>query len=567
MKKLFTTKRGRLHGCYLLGLGGMLLLIVLILFTRSDVPSHYEGDGYSDISQDLRLSSGNDVPVSLDSLGSYFSTGDTALSLYYMLPSELSGHTSFVYRTKDVYTKLYVDDTLLYETTAPKSRFYNRSPGNLWNVADIDSTYAGHMLRIEVTMVYDQNAVTLDHTYLGDKLYIVTDLVHQKLWALLLSVFMMMIGLYFIIWELLPTSQENSQKYGTFYLGIYSFLIGVWSLLETNVLQFFIADGRLLQLINNMVMIVGTLPLFLYLDCEMDILKSSATEWLCRIDIAYILFCFFMQLTGIMDLHDILIGSHLALIAGGSLYLYWIIRGFLSVRKKRQDKTPFIFQMCGIGALFFTAILEFAKYTKTDAMDRAGLLRIGMFLFIILCGISSQMTTYRLIKQGMQYDIVSTLAYQDGLTGLGNRTAYLEYLDECIKSHLPQLGIVFLDINNLKQVNDHLGHDMGDILIKEASHIIAESFGRYGNSYRIGGDEFCILISAQALDSVYHTAEEQFEKMIDDANTNNPNHLEIRIAHGFSICRELSKEKIDDAIKRADEAMYADKARLKETFA
>lgn len=563
MKKLFTTKRGRLHGLYLLGLSCMLLLVILILFTRSDVPSLCGGNDYADISPDWRLSPDNGAPISLDRLGDYLSGDDTTLKLYYVLPENLSGHTALIYRSKDVYTRLYVDDTLLFETAAPKSRFYNRSPGNLWNIADIDSTYAGHTLRMEVTMVYDKNAFTLDHTYLGDKLYIVTDLVHQKLWALLLSISMIMVGLYLIILELLPTSQENSKNHGIFYLGIYSFLIGVWSLLETNVLQFFIADGRLLQLVNNIVMIVDTLPLFLYLDCEMDILKFSVTKWLCRIDIAYILFCFFMQLTGIMDLHDVLIGSQIALIVSNILYLYWIIRSFLSVRKKERDRIPAILQMCGIGALFLTAMFEFAKYAKADSMDRAGLLRIGMLLFIILCGISSQMTTYRLIKQGMKYDIVSTLAYRDGLTGLGNRTAYLEYLDACIKNHLPQLGIVFLDINNLKYVNDHLGHDMGDILIKEASRIINGSFGRYGKSYRIGGDEFCILIDATSLDSVYHDAKEQFEEMMENANTNNPNHLEIRIAHGFSICKELSEEKIDAAIKQADEAMYLDKARLK----
>lgn len=313
-------------------------------------------------------------------------------------------------------------------------------------------------------------------------------------------------------------------------------------------------------------MIVDTLPLFLYLDCEQEILKSRIPRWLCAIDAVYVVFCVVMQLTGIKDLHDILLGSQIALLVGNVLYLYIAIKLFKIARKDKVRRVSLILQILGISAIFFSGVLEYARYSQIDSMDRAGNLRIGILIFIVCCGIGTQINTNRLIRQGLEYDIVSKLAYRDGLTGMGNRTAYLEFLDVCTKNRVPKLGIVFLDINNLKYVNDNLGHDMGDALIKEAARIISESFGKVGGVFRIGGDEFCALIRSETPDEDYSTAREKFEKLIEESNAEDHDYLQIRIAHGFCVCTELSKESVDAAIKTADEAMYVNKANLKKEY-
>lgn len=572
MKEMLTTKRGRVHTLYLIGLIGMAVLIILTLCTRTNVPLLNGNNGYSDISKDWHLSAGGNEYVSLSKPSEYLGEGDTTLVLYYTLPDKISGSAALIYRTKDTYSKLFAGDELLYETARPDSRFYNRSPGNLWNIVDISEKLAGQTLRLEVTMVYDKNAFTIDHTYLGDKLCIVSDMVHKKTWAILLSLFMVFIGMILMVMELLTKKDvknhdENLTKSkGMFYLGLYSLLIGIWSLLETNVLQFFVADGRILQLVNNITMIVDTLPLFLYLDCEQGILKSRIPRWLCAIDSVYIIFCLVMQLTGLKDLHDVLLGAQIALLVGNLLYLYIAIRLFKAAQKDKVRRVSLIFQMFGISAMFFSGVMEYAKYSQIDSMDRAGNLRIGILIFIVCCGIGTQINTDRLIRQGLEYDIVSKLAYRDGLTGLGNRTAYLEFLDMCTKSRIPKLGIVFLDINNLKYVNDNLGHDMGDALIKEAAHIISESFGKVGGVFRIGGDEFCALIKSDSPEEDYNTAYKKFEKLVEESNANNSDYPEIRIAQGFCVCTGLSKEKVDAAIKTADEAMYIDKANLKKMY-
>lgn len=83
------------------------------------------------------------------------------------------------------------------------------------------------------------------------------------------------------------------------------------------------------------------------------------------------------------------------------------------------------------------------------------------------------------------------LSYEDTLTGLYNRNRYNEVRKAMKKKAPDKLGIIYMDLNGLKRVNDTLGHDHGDKLIKKTAKIIKKAVGKDG--YRIGGDEFVAI--------------------------------------------------------------------------
>ena len=83
------------------------------------------------------------------------------------------------------------------------------------------------------------------------------------------------------------------------------------------------------------------------------------------------------------------------------------------------------------------------------------------------------------------------LSYQDRLTSFYNRNRYIQDISQ-LEGKDDSVGIVYLDINGLKEVNDHFGHDSGDDLLKKCTKIIKQSF-KIGSFYRIGGDEFIII--------------------------------------------------------------------------
>ena len=92
-------------------------------------------------------------------------------------------------------------------------------------------------------------------------------------------------------------------------------------------------------------------------------------------------------------------------------------------------------------------------------------------------------------------DVQMHYAFVDRLTGLKNRHAYEDELTQLSKYPPEELCIVMADINGLKVTNDTIGHKAGDELITGASDCLSAAFEGIDTIYRIGGDEFCIIIN------------------------------------------------------------------------
>ena len=84
------------------------------------------------------------------------------------------------------------------------------------------------------------------------------------------------------------------------------------------------------------------------------------------------------------------------------------------------------------------------------------------------------------------------MSYCDDLTGLHNRNSYISVLQKLEKNPPDSLGVVFVDLNGLKRINDQQGHDSGDKYIRDISRIFSRYF-RGDDLFRIGGDEFVFL--------------------------------------------------------------------------
>ena len=148
----------------------------------------------------------------------------------------------------------------------------------------------------------------------------------------------------------------------------------------------------------------------------------------------------------------------------------------------------------------------------------------------------------------------------DALTGVKNRHAYLETedrLDRQISEHrVSEFAIVILDVNNLKKVNDTLGHKAGDQYIQEASRIICRVFKR-SPIFRIGGDEFVAVV--QGAD--YECIGELMGKM-KDHNTKAARTGGIVIACGMA--KYEGSLSVAPVFDRADQNMYRNKSDLKD---
>lgn len=169
-----------------------------------------------------------------------------------------------------------------------------------------------------------------------------------------------------------------------------------------------------------------------------------------------------------------------------------------------------------------------------------------------------------IVKQRIEHELISELAYSDELTQIGNRTAYIEQLQRLTeKKDKNQVGIIIMDINNLKHINDSMGHQVGDDLIRNGACVICESFGRVGRIYRIGGDEFAVLLVNENPQKIYEENLGIFYKKMKQKNETNDFPYIISIAHGVAYCGDITTKNLNETENTADLRMYENKIEMK----
>lgn len=159
---------------------------------------------------------------------------------------------------------------------------------------------------------------------------------------------------------------------------------------------------------------------------------------------------------------------------------------------------------------------------------------------------------------------INSLAYRDSLTGMRNKTAYedaLKHLEEEMKIGKPTFGVIVLDINDLKVVNDTYGHDYGDILIKDSCALMSKIF-KHSPVYRIGGDEFVIILQNADYEN-YQKLLDCFDIAVENHNKESRTGVYISVALGVAEFDPVTDIIFNDVFKRADNAMYVNKAFMK----
>lgn len=154
------------------------------------------------------------------------------------------------------------------------------------------------------------------------------------------------------------------------------------------------------------------------------------------------------------------------------------------------------------------------------------------------------------------------LSLHDALTGLHNRAYFEEEMRRLEKSRSTSVGIIICDVDGLKLVNDTLGHETGDMLLKAAGKVIKDSFRESDMVARIGGDEFAVLLP----DSTRDALERACKRTQDAVTRHNEKHpeLPLSISVGFAL-RNDSSTKMRALFKEADNIMYREKLHRKQS--
>lgn len=164
---------------------------------------------------------------------------------------------------------------------------------------------------------------------------------------------------------------------------------------------------------------------------------------------------------------------------------------------------------------------------------------------------NQQDVTLRIQKQKK----IEFISNHDYLTDLYNRRYYFEQFRQHDKLEYYPLGIMMIDVNGLKIINDAFGHAVGDIAIKKIGKVLKDTFEKNDIVSRIGGDEFAVLLPKTSLKEL-QKYKEQIISTIKDIRVES---IELSLAIGFDLKNSLEEDN-DDILKFAENHMYRHKS-------
>jgi diguanylate cyclase (GGDEF)-like protein len=165
---------------------------------------------------------------------------------------------------------------------------------------------------------------------------------------------------------------------------------------------------------------------------------------------------------------------------------------------------------------------------------------------------SAQFEMHRLRDE---IDTTNRFSVTDQLTGAYNRYKF----DDDVKNHIARyarygepFSLIILDIDHFKSINDTYGHAAGDQVLIELSTLIQESTRALETLYRMGGEEFIILVENSKIDVAVNVAE-QLRKGVETFMFNKG---KLRVTSSFGVAEFREPEEIGALVERADSALY-----------
>lgn len=451
---------------------------------------------------------------------------------------------------------IYKGNKVIYQRKVYQGNPFGRTSGQGWNNLTLYSEDSGKILTVVVSPEYS-TVQDIDVTfYYGSKIKIWLHDVIRQLAPSILSLIAIVMGMIFVVFILVNIRNKKINR-NLLFMGIFSICIGVWKITDAGILQLLFGNNILFSYIPFVSLLLCVIPFVLFMRTLFTDGESKGWDIVCLASLAVMVFSFVTQILNKGDLRETLPFNHAVMGVMALVTVVQVVRQWKKQGMNRKLKLIFCcFLTCIVGLI--GDIITFYTTEGTGSMV-FGI--FGFILFIIIVGINSLAESRTLMARGEQAEQLEKMAYHDQLTGVYNRTAYAAHTtaedfekDKCI--------VVMMDLNNLKKCNDTRGHEEGDAYIKTSVELILQTLGTLGNCYRLGGDEFCVLIHGGTPKACSDQIQKLWEKT-EQFNKENPEAFPVHIAVGFVSYDKDKDYDFADTLRRADRLMYEKKFAMK----
>ena len=476
--------------------------------------------------------------------GSWARTAD-AMELSYPMDAAVDEPTILLHSVWQDY-QILVDENNVYNASSEKNgtfHLFRLPPGQVLTVRFLDCAPGSDA----------ESAVLQSQVYFGSRSGIQWMILRENLYAVVFSGFALVLGIACLLAAYCMQRQHFGNFYSSVYsLGAYILLAGVWVLTDSKILLLVSQKAGLVGLISYLSFYALHLPL---LQFTMGVLseKRRMLEILQAFYSGLLLLLMANFIFSLPYLNALVMAEHLLMTVTIALILY---HGFREMRRSKNKALGRV--MAGYVLFSACSVLTMILYYLGSSLPYSPMYMLGIFGFILLLAETAGQRILEQINENANVAVYAKLAYRDVLTGLGNRAAFAREAQETKQSAAP-FGYIMVDVNDLKKVNDTLGHPKGDGLINRVAQCLQRAAADKGHCYRIGGDEFVVSLN-ESREALLACADRIREEV---AAADAVSEFPVSVALGLAWSEDQPDPIPAQVFRQADDAMYADKKRMK----
>lgn len=545
----------------------MVVFIVVAALSLFSIP---KSQGETLCRSDMEWFSSKDLPVDIYNSSQVLRiTQDNVYSVYF-IADENAENTALAFKTIFSEVKVYINDKQVYSSNdnseGAEDKFFSfDAPVSGVHIADIEKVGKGDQIRLEVKTFYNDTICGVSHVFYGNSYDILNTVFNKDIFGMLICVIVFAIGTLMFIFHFSfkKVIATRSIKYTAYF----AFLAALHVFSEWATLSFmFLSGSKAIYVLHTLSFSFMMLPLIMFF---MEKVYHRSSEKLLQISsVIQTLFILCITALAALNVFDLHKSSQIAELVALAQCIFILVVLFYDLgRKKEKRSTDFVlpilnmaFNLCAV----IGHILDDESYISI-------LFITSCLLFLSLVLIINMREVANTLRLSNEVEEMGKAAFTDALTGVGNTAAFNKKMNhlEVVKLNYKSIAIIQFDINNLKTINDNLGHEQGDKLIKDGSAIIYKVFGRIGKVYRTGGDEFVGIIYGDDAMNLCYNAIASFNMAIDEYNSDESHKFILQIAYGSEYYDSDSDRRymtLKEIQKQADANMYDKKQRMKKTI-
>ncbi|MGN1154744.1 MAG: GGDEF domain-containing protein [Agathobacter sp.] len=468
---------------------------------------------------------------------------------FYFEPENIAPGDVLEFYTNHEEVWAYVGDELIYSLEHTDS-IYGKTTGSVYNFINLPTDAT--QLKVVIQAIYPEKRDSKLQFYMGNGRVLYENMVKSSAPGAIICILCMALGITLTAYYMI-SKRRSQTNLSIIYFGLFATLISAWAGSKTQLATLIIGNQAAVSFAGYVLLMLVVPPFVLFFREFMEVDEHISSTILCIASSLNFFINTIGHMAGLWYFKKSAIFIHLLLICG---VIYMVYAIFWHIRHIGMDRKA-ITNLIGAVILSLSLMVDmFSFYDNGLQTDILG--KFGIMLYLILLG-SECMYEFNLQQEaGRKAEIYKELAVTDTLTGLHNRNAFDEW--EHTNTNFENTMLVTFDLNNLKWCNDTLGHAAGDKYLVDAAEIIRHIFGKLGVCYRIGGDEFCVVIKnadTVDIDQLYKTFSKKQELYNEQSKD-----IVMRIACGHATFGERDAT-IEETRSRADMRMYQHKKSLK----